>query len=184
MRWRDIRIKEYVQANKAPPQLASVDDWQVTGISDLSIAGGELRGKLEGEDGHMVSRHALADGKLEMAVPACDKPTVIRMRYRAQAGGAGYAEVTITARGASARLVTAEGETKFKRVRLKKAQQHRFVGVTRDNAVTFTVREKDVLRLPDADLAESGQIQIRPAPCPDEFGIDAFSWNPIPDNPQ
>jgi 3-keto-disaccharide hydrolase len=176
MRWRNIRIKEYPPSTNSASALTQVGDWGVTGISAVKIGDGELSGVFQDGIGQLVTKGQLSDARLEMTVPACNKPTTIRMRYRPiTETSANFAEVQIFANKATARLVTATGETRFKRVKLKRAGEHKFIGLTLGDAATFTVGEKDALRVVTSGLPEGGHVQVYPARCDDDFRIQDIS---------
>ena len=72
-----------------------------------------------------------SEAMVRMTVPACENPTVIRMRYRSdETGVASFAEVRIYRDRAEGRLQTPAGEQRMEAISLPAADRHQFVGVT------------------------------------------------------
>lgn len=180
MRWRRIRIQELPPLAQPGASLASVDEWRLENIADLTFSGTTIKGALEEGESWMVARRQLDEALVRLSVPACKEPTVIRVRSsRGDGGGGGgarFAEVRIFADRAEGRVVNEAGETVLETVELERAERHWFTGVTVGDAVTLTVDERDVVRVPQAALPSRGELRIQPARCGDSFSLADFSW--------
>ncbi|MCB1705022.1 MAG: DUF1080 domain-containing protein [Halioglobus sp.] len=179
MRWRRIRLKELPGMAKPGDSLLAPDEWR-PGSNDDSLEFTEtaITGALPEGDFWLTARRQFNEAMVSMTVPACEEPTIIRMRYLAADSGTepSFAEVKIYADRAEGRVVMPSGEQKSDPVDLKEASHHRFVGVTMDGAITLTVDEADALRVYDTGLPERGQLRIQPARCGDDFQVSDLSW--------
>jgi glucose/arabinose dehydrogenase/mono/diheme cytochrome c family protein len=183
MRWRHIRIKEFERVAVAGEPLVA-EDWTLEGIEEIVVDGGKLTGTLLEQQGWLSSRRRFNDARLRFSVPACDSPTIVRMRYDQgeTSGGASYAEVSIFADRAEGRLVTSQGITEMEPVGLVTAKRHRFTGVTVGKGVTLSVGEEDVLRQFSSEIMDRGRLQISPANCTGTFELGDISWTSLREN--
>jgi putative membrane-bound dehydrogenase-like protein len=178
MRWRRIRLKELPAMAQAGDSLLTAAEWRNDNIAGLDFSENTLTADLPDAEFWLTARRQFSNAMVSMIVPACENPTIIRMRHLLAEGGAGesFAEVKIYADRAEGRLVTPEGEQVSEPVSLENAQQHRFVGVTMDGSITLTVNEVDALRAYDTGLPQRGQLQVQPARCGDAFRIADLHW--------
>ena len=185
MRWRHIRIKE-LEPVAQPGNALVADDWLLDGLSDIQIQGTDVSGDFEEKDGWLSPRRRFADASVQFSVPACDSPTVVRMRYD---GGEmnddeSFVEASIYADRATGRHVTPDKETEMEEVSLEPARRHQFTGITVGDSATLSVDGDDVLRVFNvgAALASRGKLQIMPAKCDDRFKLGQFSWTNLREN--
>lgn len=186
MRWRRIRIKALTGGAQAGDSLLSAAQWRTENLGEqVEFAGEGITGRLSEGEAWLTPRRQFSEAMVRMSVPACENPTVIRMRYRPDetGGGASFAEVKIYRDRAEGRLQTPAGEQRMETVSLPPADRHQFVGVTVGSAVTLTVDEADALRLTDTGLQARGQLRIQPARCGDSFHIGGFNWYSLKDTP-
>jgi mono/diheme cytochrome c family protein/glucose/arabinose dehydrogenase len=177
MRWRRIRIKELPSASQKGPTLVGTEQWRVRDIGELVFEGDSLSADFTRDDGWIVARRQFDDARISMTVPACDKPTVIRMRYLEDSQqDASFAEVRIYADRAEARLVSSAGEQVMEAVTLDNASEHVFTGVSVGDAIVLTVDETDALRVNESGLVSRGQLWIQPARCDSSFRITDIAW--------
>jgi mono/diheme cytochrome c family protein len=178
LRWRHIRLKELPPLRYEGDNLMQAAEWRSGDLGPLAFSGDALGAELTGDGSYLDSRRQLSDAMVQMTVPSCDSPTIIRLRDRPDGEGRGeqFAEVKIFADRAEARLVTASGEKQMEPVVLVKAGRHRFTGITVGGSVVLTVDEVDVLRLDNTGLPERGRMRIQPARCGEDFSIKAFNW--------
>jgi mono/diheme cytochrome c family protein/glucose/arabinose dehydrogenase len=184
IRWRHIRIKELSGMAVAGDSLLSAVEWRVDEPASLQLNEGALLATSMSSDHWITSRRKFSDAMVRMNVPACDKPTTIRMRYRQDESGRGaqFAEVRIYANRAEGRLVTSSGEKTFEPVKLEPAARHDFVGVTLGGQVVLSVGQSDAVRVLAADLYERGQLLIQPADCTDGYTANAGKTGKISNN--
>lgn len=178
IRWRRIRLKQLPGLSEAGDSLLTAAEWRSNSATDLEFTEDSVAAAFPDGEFWLTARRQFNEAMVQMTVPACDKPTTIRMRYLADDGGAGasFAEVKIYADRAEGRLVTPAGEQLSEPVSLNEAEQHRFVGVTMGGSITLTIDEVDALRLDDTGLPERGQLRIQPARCADSFRIAELDW--------
>lgn len=177
MRWRRIRIKTLAALENPPERLEAAMDWRVENVTGFSTGGGILAGTFVDGSSAVSPRRQLGDALVRMTVPACDHASVIRVRYTpAEKVEASFAEVTLYADRAEARLVTPDGEVVLTPRELDEVDQHDVTVVMLGNAITLTVGEQDVLRRLDAGLADRGQLRIEPAACQQAFSVTDFEW--------
>lgn len=178
MRWRRIRLKELPGMATPGDSLLAAAEWHSGNSVGLTFSESAIAGTVPDGDFWLTARRQFNEAMVSMTVPACDQPTIIRMRYLAADSGTqpSFAEVKIYADRAEGRIVTPEGERLSDPVSLDESGQHRFVGVTMDGAITLTVDEVDALRLYDTGLPERGQLRIQPARCADTFQIADLDW--------
>lgn len=178
MRWRRIRLKELPGMANPGDSLLAPAEWRPGDNDSLVFTEAGIIGKFPSGDFWMTARRQFNEALVSMTVPACEQPTIIRMRYLAADSGIepSFAEVKIYADRAEGRVVTPTGEQVSDPVDLRNAEQHRFVGVTMDGAITLTVDEVDALRLYDTGLPERGQLRIQPARCAEDFQIADIEW--------
>ncbi len=178
MRWRHIRLRELQPLRFEGESLVSEAEWRTGALVALEFDADAFAAQFADDAGFLDSRRQFSDAMVQMTVPACDSPTVIRLRDRPDGEGRGeqFAEVKIFADRAEARVVTASGETQMKPVALDKAGQHQFTGIAVGGSVTLTVGEMDALRLDNAGLPERGRLRIQPARCGDDFRVAGFNW--------
>ena len=174
IRWRHIRIAEFEPLAQPGQALEQAEDWRIKDLSEASFsAGGFTLAPAEGEPA-LTSRRRLNDAMVRMTIPACDEPTIIRMRHSRR--DSTFVEVSLYADRAESRLVNNAGEKVLETVELTRKERHRFTGVTVGPAVTLTVNEQDVLRLANAGLDDRGELVIVPADCDSPFAVDDFAW--------
>ena len=178
MRWRRIRLKELPGMAIPGDSLLTPDEWRTGSSGSLAFTETSISGALPPGDFWLTARRQFNEAMVSMTVPACDQPTIIRMRYLAADSGAqpSFAEVKIYADRAEGRVVTAAGEQLSDPVSLDQAGQHRFVGVTMNGAITLTIDDIDALRVYDTGLPERGQLRIQPARCGNDFQISDLDW--------
>ena len=180
MRWRHIRISEFEPVAVAGDPL-TVDDWNPEGIGQLTVEDSTLKGVPVEQQGWLSSRRRFNDARLRFSVPACDKPSVIRMRFDQgeTGGGESFAEVSVYSDRAEGRLVTSQGITEMESVGLEAAERHWFTGVSVGKGVTMSVGEDDVLRQFSSEIMDRGRLQISPANCGAGFELGDFSWTSL-----
>lgn len=178
IRWRRIRLKALPGLSEVGHSLLAAAEWRTNNPGGLEFTEDSVAADFPDGEFWLTARRQFNEAMVRMTVPACDEPTIIRMRYLADDSGAGasFAEVKIYADRAEGRLVTPAGEQRSEPVSLDNAEQHRFVGVTMDGAITLTVDEVDALRLNDTGLPERGQLRIQPARCGGNFRIAGLDW--------
>jgi glucose/arabinose dehydrogenase/mono/diheme cytochrome c family protein len=183
MRWRNIRIQEF-PAVAQPGAILAQDDWLGEGVAELVVTDAGLTGIVSGEKPFLSPKRRLADASVRFSVPACDTPTIVRMRYDEgeTREGESFVEVSIFSDKASARLVNEVGVTQMEEVRLQPSERHMFMGVTIGDAATLSVAGDDVLRVNSAGLPSRGKLQILPAQCAKDFEIADFSWTNLREN--
>ncbi len=185
MRWRHIRIKELEPIAQAGNELVA-DDWVLDRLNDINIQGVGISGGLQEDGGWLSPRRRFADASVEFSVPACDAPTIVRMRYDGgeMSDGESFVEASIYADRATGRHVTPDKVTEMEEVSLTPASRHRFRGITIGDSATLSVDSDDVLRIANvgSDLASRGKLQIKPANCADRFEIGEFSWTNLQEN--
>ncbi|MEH6588347.1 MAG: family 16 glycoside hydrolase [Halioglobus sp.] len=177
MRWRNIRIREFDPVAKPGADLVA-DDWLLDGLDTFELQGSSLWGVLRSDAAWLSPRRRFSDASVRFTVPACDLPSVVRMRYDSgeMSGGESYVEVSIFADKATARLVTPKAVSEMEEVTLEPLQRHQFVGVAIGGAATLSVDGVDVLRVDNVGLADRGKLQISPANCAERFELADFSW--------
>jgi len=179
IRWRNIRIRDLPPMLSTGDSLMSPVEWRTEGLPGaLQFSADTFGANLSGDPGLLDSRRQFNDAMVRMTVPACDSPTIIRMRDRHDGENRGeqFAEVKIYADRVEARLVTPAGEQRMDPVALDPAEAHQFTGVTLGGSVTLTVDESDALRLDNTGLPERGRLRIQPARCGDDFQISGLEW--------
>ena len=177
MHWRRIRIAELPVLGQPGEGLTSADEWQAQNITDFNVADGSFSGVFTEGDSHMTARRQLDDAIVRLSVPACDQPTVIRMRQSAGDGhGSSYAQLKVYADSAQASIVRLEGETAFAPLKLDGAARHKLTLVAVAGGVTFSVGDRDAARSMNSGLESRGQLQIAPARCGGSFEISNFEW--------
>ncbi|MGB1141662.1 MAG: DUF7133 domain-containing protein, partial [Halioglobus sp.] len=178
MRWRNIRLKE-MPGMAAPGESLLVDaEWQPSDMAQPKFDDTGLSAALIGEAPVLASRRQFSDAMVRLTLPACDDPTTIRLRSRANETGSStyFAEVTLYTDRAEGRIVNAAGETMMDPVAFAPVEEHRFVGVARDDYIAMTVGETDVLRAAASGVPERGQLQILPGRCADELRVSDIAW--------
>ena len=112
MRWRRIRLKELPGMAIPGDSLLAPDEWRTGSSGSLAFTETSISGELPPGDFWLTARRQFNEAMVSMTVPACDQPTIIRMRYLAADSGAqpSFAEVKIYADRAEGRVVTAAGE--------------------------------------------------------------------------
>ena len=65
--------------------------WRYEGVEDVSFTGTGLTALALEEDARLLSRRQFEDAMVVMDVPACEEPTLIRMRYQAGSARSGNA---------------------------------------------------------------------------------------------
>ncbi|MEP5567270.1 MAG: family 16 glycoside hydrolase [Halioglobus sp.] len=185
MRWRHIRIQELEPLAQAGKALLA-DDWELDGLSDIQVEEANVSGTLDEQEGWLSPRRRFADVSVQFSVPACENPTVIRMRYDGgeMNDGESFVEATIYADRAAARHVTPDTETVMEELRLAPADRHQFTGITIGDSATLSVGEEDLLRVLNVGsaLASRGKLQVKPADCGDRFELGQFAWTNLQEN--
>ncbi len=178
IRWRRIRIRELPPQRVAGTSLLSRQEWHGLSSAGLEFSDSSFGGSSGERDSFIDSRREFSDVLIQMTVPACNNPTIIRLRDHRDRGGKNesYAEVKVYRDRAEARLVTAAGERVLEPVMLQPADKHQVSGVTVADAVTVTIGEVDVMRVADPGLSERGRLRIQPARCGARFDIGDFAW--------
>lgn len=180
MRWRHIRIRE-LEPVATPGDSFTEEDWILEGVEALDSQGEHIAGQRGEGEAWLTTRRRLNDASVSLTVPACDEPTVVRMRYDEgeTRGAESYLEASIYTDRASARIVHGGEVTEFDPVALQRAAQHRFTGVAIGSSATLSVGERDLLRVNGADIADRGSLMISPANCGPEFTLSDFSWTKL-----
>ena len=178
IRWRRIRIRELAPQAVAGPSLLSRQEWHNAPSGGLEFSDSGFGGRSGKLDSFIDSRREFSDALIQVTVPACNNPTIIRLRDHPDRAGENdsYAEVTVYRDRAEARLVTAAGERLLEPVMLQPDDQHRVTGVTAGDAVTITIGEVDIMRMVDSGLPGRGRLRIQPARCGATFDIGDVAW--------
>ena len=183
MRWRNIRIKDLPPIAEAGAEFTE-EDWLLENIDSLEVTGGNLSGMTAEPEQWLTPRQRFSDASISFSVPACDKPTIVRMRYDGgeMNDGESFAEVSIYSDRASARLVTSNSVQQCDEISLPVADRHKFSGITIGAAATLSVNQYDALRVLDSNLMDRGNLRVSPANCGPRFELGDFSWTSLREN--
>ncbi|TDG14101.1 DUF1080 domain-containing protein [Seongchinamella unica] len=183
MRWRHIRIRELEPLAEAGAPLTA-DDWGLEGLDVIDIVDGTLSGETSSAAQWLSPRRRFSDASISFGVPACEQPTVVRMRYDdgEMNGSESFVEVAIYRDRATGRLVTPKSVQVFDEVELAVADRHRFTGVTIGDAATLSVGGYDVVRVVESGLLDRGKLRVSPANCGPQFELTDFRWTSLREN--
>ncbi|MFK7976599.1 MAG: PVC-type heme-binding CxxCH protein, partial [Halioglobus sp.] len=178
MRWRNIRLRELPPLSLPGADLLAAEEWQPKNLGALAFSDSGFSAPFTSGEALLSPRRQFSDARLVFDVPACESPTVIRLRYldddRGQ--GASFAEVSIYAEKAEGVLRVAGAEQSFDPVMLASSSSHPVVATMVGKSVVVSVGEQDILRLTDDALPSRGGLQLVPARCGNEFAVENFTW--------
>lgn len=178
MRWRNIRLRELPPMSLPGADLLSAEEWRAQGLDSLTFSDNGFAASINGQNPTLSPRRQFSDAQLQLVVPACDAPSVLRLRHTQDDKGQGgsFAEVSIYATKAEGMLRTGGAEERFESVLLASSPSHRVTATMMGKSIVVTVGEQDILRLTDDALPSRGRFELQPANCGPRFEVSDFAW--------